>query len=106
MKIQFKYLVIAIGLLVFNCKNESKTTQLENTTITEAAKELSEDEKREIVKYYLINGKKMAEKDFHEIIFLNDFVDGVKIVFYEDRDAFFGMKFSEAFNYYNANKNK
>lgn len=106
MKIPFKYFVISISLLVFNCKNESKTEQLGNTTITETAKQLSEDEKREIVKYYLINGKKMAEKDFHEIIFLNDFVDGVKIVFYEDSDAFFGLKFSEAFNYYNTNKNK
>ena len=104
MKRGLKYLVICIGLLVFNCKNESKVDTSNDTTKTEAKSQLTEDEKREIVKYYLINGRKLAEKDFHEIIFLYDAFDGVKVIHYEGRDAFFSFKFSEAFNFYNANK--
>ena len=102
MKIQLKYLVFCLGLLVFNCKEESKNP--DTVRSTEITKQLTEAEKTEIVKYYLINGKKLAEKDFHKIIFLNDAFDGVKVIHYEGRDAFFGFKFSEALNFYNANK--
>jgi len=104
MKIKIKHIVICIGLLVFNCKNESNTQTLESENITDATPQLTEDEKTEIVKYYLINGRKLADKDFYKIIFLNDAFDGVKVIHYEGRDAFFGFKFSEALNYYNANK--
>jgi len=104
MKIKIKHVVICIGLLIFNCKNESITQSSQSENKTEVTPQLTEDEKTEIVKYYLINGRKLAEKDFYKIIFLNDAIDGVKIIHYEGRDAFFGFKFSEALNYYNANK--
>ncbi len=105
MKTQLKYLVICLGLLVFNCKDESKKDTLKNETKTETIKQLSEAKKTEIVKYYLINERKLTEKDFHEIIFLNDAVDGVKVIHYEGKDAFFGFKFSKALTFYNANNN-
>ncbi|WP_336127145.1 hypothetical protein [Mesoflavibacter sp. CH_XMU1422-2] len=104
MKIQIKHLVLCLGLLVFNCKDENKSQALEKTTKTETSKPLSKAEKTEIVRYYLINGRKLEEKNFHEIIFLNDAVDGVKVIHYEGKDAFFGFKFSEALQFYNANK--
>lgn len=104
MKIAVKGFVFLICLLVFNCKNESNTQGIEKEAKSETLKSLTEDEKREIVAYYLIHGKKMTEKDFYKIIFLNDFVDGVKVIYYEDSNAFFGLKFSEALDFYNANK--
>ena len=104
MKKKLKYLVLVIGLLVFNCKNESKVEDSENVTKIGISKKLTEEEKTEIVKYYLINGRQLAEKDFHEIIFLNDVVDGVKVIHYEGKDAFFGFKFSEALTFYNNTK--
>ncbi|RLJ69133.1 hypothetical protein CLV86_0527 [Lacinutrix venerupis] len=104
MKTYVKYLVICLGLIVFNCKDEKKPQALEKTTKTETSKPLSKAEKTEIVRYYLINGRKLQEKDFHEIIFLNDVVDGVKVIHYEGKDAFFSFKFSEALKFYNENK--
>ncbi|WP_397363105.1 hypothetical protein [Olleya sp. R77988] len=104
MKNGLKYLVVCIGLLVFNCKDESKVDSSNDTIKTETKSQLTEDKKREIVKYYLINGRKLAEKDFYKIIFLNDAFDGVKVIHYEGKDAFFGFKFSEALKFYNDNK--
>lgn len=101
---KIKYIFLLLGLLVFNCKNESKTTVLENKTQTEKASELSEAEKTEIVKYYLINGRNLDEKNFYKIIFLNDIADGVKVIHYEGRDAFFGFPFRDALKFYNDNK--
>ena len=100
MKIKAKYLVLIFGLLVFNCKNNTQALETE----TETVKTLTEAEKTEIVKYYLINGRQLAEKDFYKIIFLNDVVDGVKVIHYEGKDAFFGFKFSEALTFYNNTK--
>ena len=106
MKIQLKYLVLFTGLLVFNCKDENKTEALKEATKTEikneVVKQLSEVEKTEIVRYYLINGRKLPEKDFHKFIFGK--YDGVKIINYEGRDAYFSIKFSEALKFYNTNK--
>lgn len=97
--------IILLVLIAFSsCKKESKAEVPETTEQTEVKKELTEDQKKEIVKYYLINGRNLPETDFHEIIFLNDAVDGVKVIHYEGRDAFFGFKFSDALNFYNANK--
>lgn len=97
--------IILLVLIAFSsCKKESKVKVLESTEQTETIKQLTEADKTEIVRYYLINGRKLPETDFHEIIFLNDAVDGVKVIHYEGRDAFFGFKFSEALTFYNANK--
>jgi|GEM_PF-5811058 len=98
MKIYLKYIVFGLGLLLFNCKDNTVKTET-----TAQKTQLTEAEKTEIVTYYLINDRKLSENDFHEIIFLNDFVDGVKVIFYEGKDAFFGFKFSEALEYYNSN---
>ncbi|WP_188463214.1 hypothetical protein [Bizionia arctica] len=68
------------------------------------AKTLTEKERIEIVTYYLINERKLDKKDFHEIIFLNDIADGVNVIHYEGKDAFFSFKFSEALKFYNLNK--
>ena len=97
-------IVLVLFVTFLSCKGESKTQVVEGVAQMETSNELSEDQKREIVKYYLINGRKLAEKDFHEIIFLNDFVDGVKVIHYKGKDAFFGFKFSEALAFYTANK--
>ena len=104
MKIKVQCFVFLMALLVFNCKNENSTQAVEKESTSETVSTLTEDEKREIVAYYLIHGKKMTEKDFYKIIFLNDFVDGVKVIYYEDSNAFFGLKFSEALDFYKANK--
>lgn len=98
------YILPILGLLLFSCKNESNTQKIEDAPTTETVKTLTEAEKTEIVKYYLINERQLAEKDFYKIIFLNDAVDGVKVIHYEGRDAFFGFKFSNALAFYNANK--
>ncbi|WP_299385917.1 hypothetical protein [uncultured Lacinutrix sp.] len=102
---KIKYIFLLLGLLIFSCKNESKSTALENKTEIEKASELTEVEKTEIVKYYLINGRKLDGKNFYKIIFLNDISDGVKVIHYEGRDAFFGFPFHEALKFYNDNKN-
>ena len=60
-------------------------------------------EKTAIVKYYLINNRKLAEKDFFKIIFLNNKDDAVKIIHYEGRDSFFTFKFSDALTFYQSN---
>ncbi|EGV42750.1 hypothetical protein BZARG_2527 [Bizionia argentinensis JUB59] len=104
MKIKLRYFVIFISLLVFNCKNESNKQGVNSNIELEEIEHLSEVEKTKIVSYYLINGRQLREKDFHEIIFLNDISDSVKVIHYEGKDAFFSFKFSKALNFYNANK--
>lgn len=103
MRIKLKILMFCLAVLVFNCKKENKTQITEVNNNTEIA-QLSEKEKTKIVTYYLINGRQLAEKDFHKIIFLNDEFETVKIIHYKGRSAFFRFKFSEALKFYNANK--
>ena len=97
-------IVLVLFVTFLSCKEESKTQVLDSTSQTEVIKEFSETEKREIVTFYLINGRKLAEKDFHEIIFLKDAIDNVKVIHYEGRDSFFTFQFSEALDFYTANK--
>ena len=108
MKTQMKYLVLCIGLLVFNCKDENKTEQLVSKTkvetIKEEAKQLSEDEKIEIVKFYLKNYTNKPI-EFKEIVFLKDSLNKVKVILNKKFKATQTFQFSDALRFYNA-KNK
>ncbi|MDO6596924.1 hypothetical protein Q4512_08350 [Oceanihabitans sp. 2_MG-2023] len=107
MKKQLMYLVLCIGLLVFNCKDENKTEALVNETEIETKKEvvklLSEEERMEIVEYYLKNYSNNPVA-FKEIVFLNDSLSQVKVILNKKFKATQTFKFSDAFRFYNANK--
>ena len=101
MKTTFKLLFTFTIFLFIACNNNSKTKTTTNSKIEAEKKVLSDAEKTAIVKYYLINKRKLSQKDIFKIIFLNDAFDTVKVIHYEGRDSFFTFKFSLAYNYYN-----
>ncbi len=106
MKSLFKLFTIFAIFLFIGCKNNSEAKKTEVITTTVAKKVFTDAEKTAIVKYYLINERKLAEKDFFKIIFLNDFNDSVKVINYAGRDSYFTFKFSEALDFYTKNNNK
>jgi len=103
MKNVFKIFTIFIVILFIGCKNNSDAKKIKVPTTIVAEKVFTDAEKTAIVKYYLTNERKLAEKDFFKIIFLNDKDDSVKVINYEGRDSFFTFKFSKAFTFYQSN---
>ena len=101
MKIQLKHVVFCISLLVFNCKDQVAKDEV-NTEVTER---LSKAKKMKIVKYYLINDRKLTEDSMYEVaIKETPLGDSVKVILYEAEGPFFGFPFFEALEFYNANK--
>lgn len=99
-----KALIVLCVLFAFISCKEVKANKVKTEVEKETLITFSEEKRKEIVEFYLINDRKLARADFHEIIFLNDVIDNVKVIHYEGKDAFFTFRFSKALQFYNSNK--
>ncbi len=93
------------ALLFIQCNQTTVKKKDNKVETTQVVTNISTAQKTEMVTYYLLNGKKLAKKDFYKIIFLNDNTDNVKVIHYKDKASFFTFPFSKALKFYKTHKN-